>query len=53
MGIKKPEAIQLDYTNLFKGKPSYKFYLNSGFTELVGSTVPVEYNLSNYSQKIK
>lgn len=27
IGIKKPNAIQYDYTNLFNGKPSYRFSL--------------------------
>lgn len=36
VGIKKPEAIQLDYTNLFNGKPSYKFYLGADDNTLAG-----------------
>src|SRR5574344_1087047 len=36
VGTKKPTAIQLDYTNLFKGKPSYRFELGEKDNTLSG-----------------
>ena len=36
VGIKKPEAIQLDYSRLFNNKPSYKFHLGADDNTLAG-----------------